>query len=180
VPARAFGAFSLATAIAFATVALYVAVAYVPTTAVSLPLYTQIRPIVRSVIPEGWAFFTRSPREERMAPYVLRDGRWTDVHAAPHAEPQHLFGLNRISRAQGVELGLLYGAVPSTAWTSCRGTDPARCLDGSTIALTLRNLSPDPTICGDVGLVRQEPVPWAWAHSTTVMPIKYARLTVQC
>jgi antimicrobial peptide system SdpA family protein len=179
-PVRAFGTFSLATAIAFAAVVLYVAQTYLPTTAVSLPLYAQIRPVARSLVPEGWAFFTRSPREERVLPYVLRDGRWTDVHAPPHAEPQHAFGLNRVSRAQGVELGLLYGGLPSNAWTSCRFTDAARCLAGTAISLTLRNVSPDPTICGDVALLRQEPVPWAWAHSTTAMPIKYVRLAVRC
>lgn len=178
--AARFGSFALVTAAAFFVVITYVVLSYMPTTAISLPLYAQARQVVHPIVPEGWAFFTRNPREERIYPYVLRDGHWVNVHSTPHAEPDHAFGLNRISRSQGVEVGELFGLVPSGSWTSCESRDVDRCLSAATPLLTTRNVSPDPTICGQVALIRQEPVPWAWARSATVMPMKYARMVVKC
>jgi len=179
VPAR-FGLFAIATVSLAVAVALYVTEAYMPQGAIALPFSTPARALVHMVVPEGWAFFTRDPREERLFPYVQRDGHWVSVHAAPHAEPQHAFGLDRVSRAQGVELGMLFGSVPTPAWTTCASRDLEACLSSAPTGLTIRNTSPDPTICGDAAIVRQEPLPWAWAHTATVMPIKFARMVVRC
>jgi len=46
----------------------------------------------------------------------------------------------------------------------------------------VRNLAQHPQLCGDVLLLDRTPVPWAWAgtHRAVSMPVKYARLDVQC
>lgn len=145
-------------------------------------LFAEDRLAVRSVLPQGWAFFTRSPREERTLPF-LRDegGVWHEIHTATHAEPRHAFGLNRRSRAQGVEVGLLLGEVSAAQWHDCGGP-VAGCLDEAEVVARLRNPSPAPSVCGDVALVRREPLPWAWSQDDTVenMPALVARLEVSC
>jgi Sporulation delaying protein SdpA len=52
----------------------------------------------------------------------------------------------------------------------------------TTRGVPVRNLARHPQLCGDVLVVERTPVPWAWAgsHRAVSMPLKYARLDVQC
>jgi antimicrobial peptide system SdpA family protein len=109
------------------------------------------------------------------------DGTWAPALKAPHSEPRNLFGLNRASRAQGVEMGLLRGAVREQDFTDCN-EEAADCLRRLPPGAALQNSSPDPTLCGPVGLALRAPVPWAWTRdgSTTSMPSRVVRLEVRC
>jgi antimicrobial peptide system SdpA family protein len=158
----------------------YVVHAQLPANAVQLPYEARLSHSVRLVLPQGWAFFTRSPRAPDVVPYRRVDGRWVSALATPNAEPRNLFGLSRTARAQGVELGVLIGDVRPDQWLACT-VDPLVCLDRATpVALT--NTSLVPTLCGEVGLVSQQPLPWAWseARDETVMPGRVARLETSC
>ena len=134
---------------------------------------------VRQVVPEGWSFFTRSPRSPRHRLFVRRGQRW---------EPTGLDGiravggLNRAHRAQGVELGLLMADLDSDGWSECDGQGVEACLDASALAGTVANALPDPTLCGTIGLVSQEPVPWAWRSMAdrVDMPVSTLRFEVTC
>jgi antimicrobial peptide system SdpA family protein len=172
----------VALALAWVVIGIYAVHSRFPTNTLELPLESSLSPVLVAVIPEGWAFFTRSPREDRVMPFV-RDlsGRWVYSHAGPHSEPRNAFGLNRASRAQGVELGLLMAQIPATHWGEC-SEQPVACLEHASTAIPLRNESPSPTLCGAVGIARQEPLPWAWidARDEVTMPTRTARLDVTC
>ena len=168
--------------VAWATAGLYVVHAQIPRNVLELPLERVLRPAIPFLAPEGWAFFTRDPREPRLLPYRhATNGVWAYAHAGPHADLRNVFGLDRISRAQGVEIGLLLGEFADTAWQPCTDA-PTLCLDELPRTVSITNRSPAPTLCGDVGLVRQEPVPWAWARveSETTMPSTVVRLDIRC
>jgi antimicrobial peptide system SdpA family protein len=147
------------------------------------PVTTRVRApaVVRAVLPEGWAFFTRDAREARMFVRAWRGGAWVPLTRAPHGEPRNRFGFDRTSRAQGVEAGLLLARVPSGAWRACRGTDAA-CATAAGAALSLRNTSPSPTLCGDIMVVMRPPVPWAWSRlmEETGMRAHALRVRVTC
>ncbi len=132
-------------------------------------------------VPEGWAFFTRNPREPRMLIYVEEGDGWQSALMGPHARASNLFGFNRASRAQGVEMGMLFTEVRQGPWQPCTGPIP-ECLDSLSPADTLVNISPRPTLCGVVGLAQQEPVPWAWSRSRKpiTMPSEVIKLKVAC
>lgn len=162
-------------------VAMYPIQAALPENPVSLPGDRHIDE-VRRIAPEGWAFFTRDPREARNVPYVrAADGDWEEAHAGPHAHPRWAFGLNRSSRAQGVEVGLLYPSIPEEAWQDCDGP-PERCLPSVPVTDQVDSDASEPTLCGDVAIVRQELPPWAWSvdGDPPVMPSEVARLEVRC
>jgi antimicrobial peptide system SdpA family protein len=168
--------------IAWATAGLYIVHAQIPRNVLELPFEQTVRSAIPFFVPEGWAFFTRDPREPRLLPYRRgTDGIWAYAHAGPHADIRNVFGLDRISRAQGVEIGLLLGEFADTAWRTCTDA-PTLCLDDQPPSVPITNHSPAPTLCGDVGLVRQEPVPWAWARvgSETTMPSTVVRLDIRC
>ncbi|MEA9984600.1 SdpA family antimicrobial peptide system protein [Subtercola sp. RTI3] len=134
---------------------------------------TSIKPVVQTILPEQWGFFTKSPRDDVILPYSYSNGlQWSAAGLYPHSRAEFAFGLNRVSRAQGVEVGIIYKAVldENGTWTDCdEGTSALDCL--TTLAakpgpawVTVANPSPDPTICGKAALSKAEPIPWAYAN----------------
>lgn len=148
--------------------------------ALRLPLEKHVQ--TQRWLPQGWSFFTRDPTEERLLVYQRdANGRWFSPLLTPHGRPDNAFGMNRASRAQGVEVGQLYERVHSSSFTACKG-DLAGCLEALTPAKELDNFLPRKTLCGTIALVMRRPLPWAWnawKHKTQ-MPARAVRLEVQC
>ncbi len=181
---RALGVFVLLVGLVWVTIAGLTLFWRLPLNPVSIDLgkYGPVKTVaagIRGVMPQGWAFFTRSPREPDLFPFVKRGGRWVRASRGPHSHPAHAFGLNRISRSQAIESALLLRPVPATAWQGCRQL-PEACLEKLARTLPLANVSPRPTLCGTVGFARQQPIPWAWSRSAVTMPSRVVRLEVNC
>lgn len=148
------------------------------------PLTPVRRSVLSLVIPEGWGFFTRDPRESDLFVYVPGNepGQWLFASNVPNANWRNLFGLNRASRGQGMEMALLVNAVGRDDWRhdhAC-GSEHSRCLDSVDSSLPITNDTPNASLCGVVGIVVQEPVPWAWSGIDVAMPARVARLNVEC
>ncbi|WP_345626524.1 SdpA family antimicrobial peptide system protein [Rugosimonospora acidiphila] len=161
-------------------VVVYVVQAALPVTAFSLPLDKSQQ--IRGLVPEGWAFFTKSPRIPDPTVYGLGSGgRWRTLTESPQADPTRdsLFGLDRLSRSQGTEVAIVTNQIPAKAWTECtrQATD---CLSQLSPAATITNFSTHHSVCGNVGVAIQEVLPWAWHGLSTVMPSKVARVVVTC
>jgi antimicrobial peptide system SdpA family protein len=162
---------------AFAVYALHPALAF---NAVRLPFEGTIR--MKRWTPEGWKFFTRNPREDRAELFSRQsDGTWVDVGMGPNFTARNYFGLGRMPRAQGIELALLVHGVAKSEWSACTER-PEACLERLGHVVPLTNSSPSPTLCGAVGFVMQETVPWAWSGNASipVMPSRVMRLEVRC
>jgi antimicrobial peptide system SdpA family protein len=162
--------------IAAVAYAIYPALPYSP---VRLPFAEQALTFLWA--PQGWAFFTRDPREEKQTVYAKATAGWESVLLAPHGRLTNVFGLRRTSRAQGVEMALLIDGIPAEAWQPC--TLPVgECLAQLPTGRPVVNRSPDPTMCGSVAVVLQKPLPWAWARSPrpTTMPARILALEVVC
>jgi hypothetical protein len=69
--------------------------------------------------------------------------------------------------------------IPDSVWSDCTGP-PTGCLSGRPAGPVIANSSPRRDVCGDIGFISQEVVPWAWRDMPTVMPSKVARVTVTC
>ena len=136
---------------------------------------------IRAFIPEGWAFFTKNPREEQFMAYTVQAGEWQPALSMPVARPRNVFGLNRAARAQGVELGLLLKQIPESAWSPCSEPNAA-CLRVASLEAPVVNAAAAQTLCGEIGVVFREPVPWAWRRkvSSDEMPASVAKIQVQC
>lgn len=158
----------------------YVVHAALPANPIDLPF--QNRTVIKHFAPEGWAFFTKSPRTPQNTFYVHRNGTWESAHLGPVARPSNAFGLDRSVRAQGVEFGLLAHQINDKAWETCEKRSVGACLDEAPLLGTLQNESPAPTLCGTVGLVSQKPLPWSWRESRDriEMPFTIAKVNVRC
>lgn len=159
--------------------AAYVVHAAIPPNALTLPGEKRLR--VNAIVPEGWAFFTKTPRTPEVLVFQRRaDMTWRDVHAARLSEAGWL-NLSRNARAQGVEIGLLLHGVPNDAWVACDEAVQG-CLAGAPLSRTVRNVVAKPTVCGDVVFAQRKRVPWSFRRSTTPddMPSIVVRLDVSC
>jgi len=131
-----------------------------------------------AVAPQFWGYFA-APLQDRMELFRLRGGSWvrTDV---PLGSPQNLFGLRRGPVLHSSELRALLRDAP-LEWSEAAVRD-GEIPEATPAGVTVRNLARTPQLCGDVLVVERTPVPWAWAgsHRPVSMPVKYARLDVQC
>ncbi|MEU1312727.1 SdpA family antimicrobial peptide system protein [Streptomyces cinnamoneus] len=173
----------LAVVIAWSMAVLYVAQVHVPKNVLSLPGQKQARSTVANVAPQGWAFFTKSPRDVEVLPYRRTpDGTWTSLALTPHSSPRNAFGLDRASRSQGIEISLLLNLAEKKEWKECEENDLPGCLANARSSRKVKNPSPEPTVCGRVALVQEKPVPWAWRDlvDERTTPERYLAMDVTC
>lgn len=173
------GALTLGMGLGYALLFCYAVHPILPFNPIKLPAESTMR--TNLFIPEGWRFFTRNPQEEQPLAFSRQNGSWRSVMRGPNASAANLFGLDRAGRAQGLEMGLLMAEVHKRSFIECN-EEPILCLEQAPSALSVRDASPDPTLCGTTGIVLRGPVPWAWARGTQsiFMPSRVARLEVRC
>ncbi len=131
-----------------------------------------------AIAPQFWGYFA-SPLEDRMELFRLRSGRWVKADF-PLSSPRNLFGLRRGPVLHGSELRTLLSEAP-LRWSEAslpQGELPEAASPG----VPVRNLARRPELCGEVLVLERTPIPWAWGGSRrpVSMPVRYARLDVQC
>jgi antimicrobial peptide system SdpA family protein len=133
--------------------------------------------LIYTLLPQGWGFFTRDPREAQTMVYRPEGSAFRLVNKS-NGEASYLFGLSRVSRRQNIELGQIIATIPSQAWTPCSSRNLSSCLSDSLVVR--KNPFKSPLIKGEYVLVSTNPIPWAWSHSRkpVVMPFKTVRLYV--
>lgn len=133
--------------------------------------------------PQGWAFFTRSPREAELSVYRPTETGWSSINMR-NGSWETFFGLKKGGAINGIELGALVEQIRT--WDEATlAREPLlprlpELVDASNI--TLENHASVQSICGEVLLIRQEPVPWAWARSGAPVKLasRFKKVSVQC
>lgn len=164
----------------WALLGVYACHSALPYNALRLPIEKRVA--VKVWFPQGWCFFTRSPREDRLSVLLADgDGAFLPAIASQGHWRRPVGGFDRRERAAWIEAGILFASVAPPGWTECKHR-PTDCLRGLTPAAEILNPSPNPRLCGRVGLVRQRVLPWAWAKSgrSLAMPSKVALVNVLC
>lgn len=176
---RALGAFTAAVAVVLAVVVVLAVHASLPANALRLAPAEALH--LRVWLPQGWGYFSGEARAPGVTAYVAgSDGRWRAVPLAHQGAARTLLGLDRSGRVAEQEVTLLEARATREP-EECRGPD-ATCLAELAPGPEVDNPATRPRLCGDVALVRREPVPWAWAGSADPddMPATAVRLEVSC
>ena len=164
----------------FWVVVIYgILVASLPFNPLSVPRILTIN--LQTICPQGWAFFTRNPREEQTYLYRI-------IEDQPVLQPVHnsrasnLFGAERRARLESMEIAMLAESVKADKWFNCE--DGIGQLDSLNQLSTvkIRNNFSHPKICGAILLEKKEQVPWAWSKEISAgeVPSKIAKLLVLC
>ena len=176
----------LVSAIALASLALSLLGASIfaalPTNTISVS-YGEISPYWRLFWPQGWAFFTKDTQSPISLIYRHEAGEWRLDEVGRNGELRHLLGLSRFPRARLIEFGFLQSFVGEEL-IPCE-EEPNRCLDAFQREhglLPLVNPTEGPLLCGPLGFVFQDPLPWSWrdARAETVMHSKVVAVSVDC
>jgi antimicrobial peptide system SdpA family protein len=160
--------------------AIYSVHAVVPPNVLRLP--GENKQVAVALWPQGWGFFTRSGQEAD--PYVFRrtGGQWRPA-TYPPPSALGLRSFNRRTRAQGVEVGLIFNQLSQRKIKplACNESIPV-CLDALSVQAELQNVAFRPTACEDLGIVMQPPLPWAYRASrpASSSPAAVWRIHVQC
>ena len=145
-------------------VALYSVHAVLPTNVLDLPFRQSVVEPVHAVLPQGWAFFTKSPRDPILTAYEFDEqGQAHRVPEISSPDYRNLFGVNRRGRAIGTELAHLLDMVPPDRWVECQPADD-QCLSGLRTNSPYRLASPvpGPRLCGEVVFAIETVVPYAY------------------
>jgi antimicrobial peptide system SdpA family protein len=152
---------------------------YLPEAALPIKKYS----IIKTFFPQGWAFFTRSPRESQTQLFVLDtiENTWKKVNQQ-HAQMGTFWGASKKMTKFSYELKDIFQQIPENFYIDCKtniqiGKTP--CIPES-IQETYSNLD-HPILQGEYLVVIQAIVPWPWSkHIEEVqMPSKVARIKVQ-
>lgn len=138
---------------------------------------------VQSLVPQGWGFFTRNPREASMIPYVYDGTTWVNANRGPNAQLRYLLGLNRESRLTEFDIvQLLQQSATVTTWTPCAEPEVDSCVASATAAgvVPVVTYGYQLRLCGDVLIIRQEPIPLAYAGLGYRPPMEAIRFHVTC
>lgn len=142
-----------------------------------------VRRMVFAVVPQGWSFFTRSPREAQTIIYEISNNELNLVDHR-HSSFRHLVGLNRRSSVVMSEMQIVRAELPDSIFMTTQWNYQAGIVGDypDRSAKEVDNKLFQPLLCGEFLLVFQEPVPWAWSKSlkTIKMPAKAARITITC
>ncbi|HEV8701067.1 MAG TPA: SdpA family antimicrobial peptide system protein [Candidatus Polarisedimenticolia bacterium] len=140
-----------------------------------------------AIAPQGWAFFTRDPREPVDRVYApLQAGpsagpEWAQV-TYTNSSRRNWLGLKRDARALNVELASLLSEVDPAQWRDCPGRIETCLRERDVPAVAVVNRSRIRALCGSILVERRPPAPWAWSRAKrpVLLDSKIARLEVRC
>ncbi|MGO2139467.1 MAG: SdpA family antimicrobial peptide system protein [Leucobacter sp.] len=135
---------------------------------------------IQSLVPQGWAFFTKPASEPRLTAHSKVDGEWVLLSRGPNAEPHNAFGADRSARTEEYEMNALIDQVPDESWVECMEPNLDRCSPIEQDPMVVKNQARHPIFCGDLALKRTPPVPWLWRADVAEMEYEFVRLDVTC
>lgn len=140
---------------------------------------------MRTLIPQGWSFFTKNPREVSPIIFKKYDGQWENI-SYKNASYRNLFGLSRKSRSLMVSLGNKTGKIPKQDWgeypIEIKKTYKSSYLDKFDIPNFSVITDKPNKLCGDILVLEKEYIPWAWSRNSENlnMPAKAIILNIEC
>jgi antimicrobial peptide system SdpA family protein len=137
---------------------------------------------IKVLLPEGWGFFTRNPREPYILFFKKENDQWKHCLSIPNSNYKNYFGLKRNARAEGIEYSFLIKDIVPEQWVKL-DSDVISDREYSLLKVfEVSNRISEPHICGDILVVRREYIPWAWSATkkNIIMPSMVVRLKVKC
>jgi len=157
-----------------------------PHAVVRPPLADSAGYVAVTLLPQGWGFFTKNPREPSYNLYSIESSNAVrSVDPAVESAASNLFGLRRSPRiAQGVRTAI-GESIPDDRWAACVSTaDVGDCLREVTVEGLQTIESPVRSTvavyCGLFLMARAEMLPWAWRESPQDREIALVLVDIQC
>ncbi|MFK7846785.1 MAG: SdpA family antimicrobial peptide system protein [Rhodothermales bacterium] len=137
--------------------------------------------VFTSILPEGWAFFTRDPRQPSLYGYKNVNGSWV-IHENQNSRLSNLLGVQRKSRTLGLELDVIVSQRGDSSWVECEDEINICYQHDSLNPIPVNNTTVVKTLCGEFIVQERKPVPWAWSsnYKNIHLPSKYLYFDIAC
>jgi antimicrobial peptide system SdpA family protein len=132
-----------------------------------------------SIFPQGWAFFTRNPREAVLKIYRQENGRLVHLNSTASLSLGDALGLKRHKRKISTEFAQVISRVAASKWTKFDTGDIEEKAKGLPIADTIESRFDQKLLQGEYVFYQSERVPWAWAASNPKMPFQCIKIFVK-
>lgn len=130
---------------------------------VSVSVGHDTRKVVSHLLPEGWGFFTRNPREALVDAYQVSAAGLKPLPLR-NTSAANLVGISRKARFVGFELAKAIGYIPQQEWKHARG-DLQKNIPAKPYPIELKEkLKYFPA--GEYLFVQYKQMPWAWAKQS--------------
>lgn len=153
--------FFLILVVLYALFALQIALVSVPFNPVS---YLASVKSLRILVPEGWGFFTREPKEERIYLYKITEEGQLNLILPNYLSLKNFFGASRNRRMFNIELSRLTQQLEDSMWTYCEKGLKNISLDRLKTHIVVNTVQ-HPQMEGTYLLLRRRPIPWAWSNA---------------
>ncbi len=134
------------------------------------------------LFPQGWAFFTRSPREAQVIIYELKNNE-LQLFVTRHSEPSNCFGLRRDQTFKMIELRSLFYDIPNTWFSNTTWNYQIKKFGKlpDTTYIINHQFAGSLIKGKELVIVIQEIVPWAWLKQLDKlsMPAKIIKVKVK-
>lgn len=144
-----------------------------------LRLSTSILQSFKAFLPQGWAFFTRNPREELIRLYEIEGGNVLHLNRGSSLLLNDLYGIKRNKRKLSIELTEIVKKIPADSWIDVTGQDLYKELGSFVVSDTIKNVIKVKLVTGEKILCRSQQVPWAWSSSVSSIPCKCVKIYIE-
>lgn len=163
-------------AIAFILSLGFIVTSFVPNNPLQ-PKRVTIRQVA-SLIPQGWAFFTKDPQEAELVTYrASAEDQYRPVMVR-NERSWMTFNFSRYGRFQAREYGFIAESIPKDLWIECK-KDFEKCVKESK-TYQYHNRTVIRSFCGSYLFSMEPPVPWAWSKREVFMPRKIVKVHSVC
>jgi antimicrobial peptide system SdpA family protein len=145
-----------------------------------IKLREKVKLEIQTVMPQGWAFFTKNPREPIIVAYGLQGNHWQQINGSG-GSIKYLLGLNRAGRAVSVEISTIIAQIPESSWISSRLSLPefidSLHIQGiQKLSIKAKNSKNGGKCSGQIIIQRTTIPPWAWStlRKEVIMPSEFA------
>lgn len=122
------------------------------------PLVTSNKISTENILPQGWAFFTKSPKDVRVEVFDYKTGEEISMKNFSFS---NVFGIKRTSTRISMEIATLIKETPDSLWVKSEGIGN-RFNKGRFILK--KSVFANPYLDGEIIILNRERVPWAWLN----------------
>ncbi len=135
-----------------------------------------------TLFPQGWSFFTRNPKENRLIIFRLKSNYKLKEIDIRNSAPNNYYGISRLNRIKGIELSMIDSQVGPNSWVQCDTEKDQKNAIDTLMPQIVINRTCINSLCGLYILKKESPIPWAWHKNANrlEMPAKIAKVYVVC
>lgn len=135
---------------------------------------------IYSFVPQGWAFFTRNPKENVVKFYKVENSQLNHINGTTSLSFKDVFGLKRHKRRISEEFSQIMSNIKKECkWQEFRGVEINKASKKTMVCDTVINNFKAPLLeNGEYLIYSSRRLPWAWAKSKTDIPYKLRKIHI--